>query len=218
MMGLLGRKLGMTQLFDEGGNLVPVTVIEAGPCYVAAVRTNPADRYCAVQLGFGAVREKRLTKPERGHLSKNGVPPVRSLAEFRLGSDEEVARYQPGQVLSPGDVFQPGARVHVEGKSRGRGFSGAMRRHGFKGFSDTHGTKNTHRIPGSSAASADPSKVWKGKRFPGHYGDARRTTRNLTVVKVDGDRQLLFIKGAVPGYRNRLVKVTLAQATRVKES
>ncbi len=216
MMGLLGRKLGMTQLFDEAGNLIPVTVIEAGPCYVAAVRTNPANRYSAVQLGFGAVREKRLTKAQRGHLAKSGVPAVRSLAEFRLASDDEAARFQPGQVLSPGDVFQPGARVHVEGRSRGRGFSGAMRRHGFSGFSDTHGTKNTHRIPGSSGPSADPSKVWKNKRFPGHYGDAKSTMRNLTVVKVDGERNLLFVRGAVPGFRNRLVKVTLAPAVRTK--
>ncbi len=218
MMGLLGRKLGMTQLFDDGGTLVPVTVIEAGPCYVAAVRTNPTNRYSAVQLGFGSVREKRLTKAQLGHLAKNGLPPVRSLTEFRLANDEEAGKYQAGQVLSPGDVFQPGARVHVEGRSRGRGFSGAMRRHGFAGFSDTHGTKNTHRIPGSSGPSADPSKVWKNKRFPGHYGDSRSTVRNLTVVKVDGERNLLFVKGAVPGHRNRLVKIMLAPATRTKGS
>jgi large subunit ribosomal protein L3 len=214
MMGLLGKKLGMTQLFDDGGNLVPVTVIEAGPCYVAAVRTEAANRYSAVQLGFGAVREKRLTKPELGHLGKNGLPPLRSLAEFRLAGDEEAAKYQPGQTLSPGDVFQPGARVDIQGMSRGRGFSGGMRRHGFRGFSDTHGTKNTHRIPGSSGPSADPSKVWKNKRFPGHYGNETSTTRNLRVVRVDGERNLLFVKGAVPGPRNRLVKVTLAPGAR----
>ncbi len=215
MIGLLGKKLGMTQLFDGAGNLVPVTVIEAGPCWVTAVRTPDTDRYSAVQVGFGAAREKRLGRARAGHLKKSGVPPVRNLVEFRL-EQAELEKYRAGQPIAPGDVFQAGATVHVEGRSRGRGFSGAMRRHGFKGFSDTHGTKNTHRIPGSSGSSADPSKVWKNKRFPGHYGDARSTARNLTVVKVDGERNLLFLKGAVPGPRNRLVKVTLAPAARRK--
>ena len=201
----------MTQLFDDRGNLVPVTVIEAGPCYVSAVRTPESDRYSAVQIGFGQVRERRLTRAELGHLRARGLPPLRDMAEFRLEADE-TTRYEPGQTLSPADVFQSGARVHVQGRSRGRGFAGAMKRHGFHGFSDTHGTKNTHRIPGSSGASADPSKVWKNKRFPGHYGDTRATVRNLTVVKVDGERNLLYVKGAVPGPRNRLVKVTLAPA------
>jgi large subunit ribosomal protein L3 len=218
MIGLLGRKVGMTQLFDEQGNLVPVTVIEAGPCWVAGVRTREADRYSAVQVGFDEVPEKRLTRARLGHLRANGLPPLRTLVEFRLDDDDEVARFQPGQRLSPQDVFEPGVTVDVEGRSKGRGFAGAMKRHGFSGFSDTHGTKNTHRIPGSSGASADPSKVWKGKRFPGHYGDARRTARNLTVVRVDGDRNLLYIKGAVPGARNRLVKVTRAPGVRKRES
>ena len=213
MMGLLGRKLGMTQIFDEQGNLVPVTVIEAGPCYVAAVRSSERDRYSAVQVGFGATSEKHLTNPELGHLKVNGLPPLRRLVEFRLG-EEEVGKYQAGQALSPAEVFQAGAVVDVEGRSRGRGFSGAMRRHGFAGFSDTHGTKNTHRIPGSSGSSADPSKVWKNKRFPGHYGDERRTARNLAVVKVDGERNLVYVKGAVPGARNGLVRVTLAIGAR----
>ena len=216
MRGLLGRKRGMTQVFDDQGNLVPVTVIEAGPCFVAAVRSPDADGYGAVQIGFDEVREKLLTKPRLGHLRKNGLPPLRTLTEFRT-DDGEAPSFEPGQRLGPADVFEAGAVVDVEGRSRGRGFSGAMRRHGFAGFSDTHGTKNTHRIPGSSGASADPSKVWKGKRFPGHYGDARATTRNLTVVKVDGERNLLYVKGAVPGYRNRLVKVTLVRARRRKE-
>lgn len=217
MMGLLGRKLGMTQVFDEHGNLVPVTVIEAGPCYVTALRTPAANRYSAIQVGFGPVREKNLTRARLGHLKAVNAPPLRRLTEFRLAEDE-LEKYAPGQALSPQDVFTPGARVDVEGRSRGRGFSGVMRRHGFHGFSDTHGTKNTHRIPGSSGASADPSKVWKGKRFPGHYGDERTTARNLTVVKVDGERNLLYLKGAVPGSRNRLVKVVLAVAPRRKAS
>jgi large subunit ribosomal protein L3 len=213
MMGLLGRKLGMTQVFDEQGNLIPVTVIEAGPCYVAAVRTRERDRYSAVQLGFGQIGEKHLSKARIGHLKANGLPLLRRLTEFRV-EDEEVGKYAAGQALSTGDVFGPGVVVDVEGRSRGRGFSGVMKRHGFHGFSDTHGTKNTHRIPGSSGSSADPSKVWKNKRFPGHYGDARSTVRNLTVVKVDGERNLLYLKGAVPGSRNRVVKVTLAPGAR----
>lgn len=212
-MGLPGRKLGMTQVFDDRGNLVPVTVIEAGPCYVTAVRTPDGNGYTAVQVGFDETREKLLTRPQLGHLKANGVPPLRTLLEFRL-DDGGPETYRPGQVLSPADVFQPGAVVKVEGRSRGRGFSGAMRRHGFGGFSDTHGTKNTHRIPGSSGSSADPSKVWKNKRFPGHYGDARRTVRNLEVVRVDGERNLLYLKGAVPGARNRFVKVTLVPPPR----
>jgi large subunit ribosomal protein L3 len=205
----------MTQLFDDGGNLVPVTVIEAGPCYVAAVRTKQANRYSAVQVGFGEAREKHLTKAQIGHLRANDLPPLRSLTEFRV-EEEEAAKYRAGQTLAPSDVFAPGAKVHVEGRSKGRGFSGAMRRHGFHGFSDTHGTKNTHRIPGSSGSSADPAKVWKNKRFPGHYGDARSSAQNLTVVRVDGEKNLLFLKGAVPGARNRIVKVTLAPAVRKK--
>lgn len=203
----------MTQLFDEHGNLVPVTVIEAGPCYVSAVRTRQANRYSGVQLAFEAVSEKRLTKPRLGHLKSKGLPALRRLVEFRL-EDEEAGRYEVGQALSPQDVFAPGAVVDVEGRSKGRGFAGAMKRHGFHGFSDTHGTKNTHRIPGSSGSSADPSKVWKNKRFPGHYGDARRTVRNLTVVRVDGEKNLLYLKGAVPGGHNRPVKVTLAPRRR----
>jgi large subunit ribosomal protein L3 len=215
MIGLLGKKLGMTQIFDDQGNLVPVTVIEAGPCYVAAVRTRDKNRYSAIQVGFGDIVEKRLTKARLGHLKAAGLPPLRDLAEFRL-EDEETARFQAGQQLPPQEVFTPGALVDVEGQSKGRGFAGAMKRHGFRGFSDTHGTKNTHRIPGSSGSSADPSKVWKNKRFPGHYGDARTTTRNLRVVKVDGERNLLYLRGAVPGSQNRLVKVTLAPALRKK--
>ena len=215
MMGLPGRKLGMTQIFDEQGNLVPVTVIQAGPCYVAAVRTPEANGYSAIQVGFDAVREKSLTRPELGHLKANGVPPVRTLMEFRVEAGEG-DRYQPGQTLSPQEVFEPGAAVKIEGRSKGRGFAGAMKRHGFAGFPDTHGTKNTHRIPGSSGSSADPSKVWKNKRLPGHYGDARRTTRNLTVLRVDAEGNLLYVRGAVPGARNSLVKVTLLSGARKK--
>ncbi|MFN2431392.1 MAG: 50S ribosomal protein L3 [Gemmatimonadota bacterium] len=215
MMGLLGKKLGMTQVFDEQGNLVPVTVIEAGPCWVAAVRTLESNRYSAVQVGFGETTEKHLTKPRLGHLKKHELPPLRTLVEFRLEAGEE-ASFSPGQKLSPGDVFEPGTVVDVEGRSKGRGFAGAMKRHGFKGFSDTHGTKNTHRIPGSSGSSADPSKVWKNKKFPGHYGDERTTTRNLRVVRVDGERNLIFVEGAVPGSRNKLVRVTRARAQRKK--
>lgn len=213
MMGLLGRKLGMTQIFDDAGDLVPVTVIEAGPCWVAAVRSPEKDRYAAVQIGFGELAEKRLTRAEAGHLKSNGLPALRTLVEFRLDPGEE-ASYAAGQRLSPSDVFEPGTLVDVEGRSKGRGFAGAMKRHGFGGFSDTHGTKNTHRIPGSSGSSADASKVWKNKRFPGHYGDERTTARNLRVVQVDGERNLLFVQGPVPGSRNRLVRVTRAQARR----
>ena len=213
MIGLPGRKLGMTQVFDGQGNLVPVTIVQAGPCWVTAVRTQESDRYTALQVGFWETLEKRLTKPQLGHLKKNGLPALRTLVEFRV-DEEQAGRFQPGQAISAADVFEAGAVVDVEGRSKGRGFAGAMKRHGFRGFSDTHGTKNTHRIPGSSGSSADPSKVWKNKRFPGHYGDERRTARNLTVVRVDGERNLLYLKGAVPGARNGLVKVTLASGAR----
>jgi large subunit ribosomal protein L3 len=205
MAGILGRKLGMTQLFTEDGERLSVTVIEAGPCAVTAVREQERDGYRAVQLAFGETKERRLGKPRSGHLKRAGVEPMRHLVEFRLAADDE-RELKIGDTLSVGDVFEKGQRVKVRGRSKGKGFQGTIRRHGFSRGPVSHGSHNI-RAPGSIGASATPSRVVKGVRMPGQMGNRRVTQRGLEVVDVDGERNLLILKGAVPGPEGALVEV-----------
>jgi len=199
--GLLGAKLGMTQIFDQNARVVPVTVIQAGPCTVTQVKSPERDGYAAVQLAFGEIKPKRVTKPRAGHFAKAGVEPRRHLVELRTG---DAADYTLGQTLAA-DVFAAGDRLDVVGVSKGKGFAGVMKRHGFKGLSASHGTERKHRSPGSVGACATPSRIFKGMRMAGHMGHQRVTVLNLEVVKVDPDRNLLLIKGAVPGPKRGLV-------------
>jgi large subunit ribosomal protein L3 len=205
MKGIIGRKLGMTRVFQEDGTAVPVTVIEAGPCVVTRVKTSESDGYSAVQLGFGEVRRKSLTKPVLGQYKKAGVTPRRKLSEFRV---DDPGEYEVGQELGA-DVFEPGDVVDVTGWSKGRGFQGVIKRHGFSGGRKTHGSRS-HRVPGSIGQSATPARVWKGRKLPGQMGNERVTLKRLSVVEVDGDKNLLLIRGAVPGSTNGFVLVNLS--------
>lgn len=199
--GILGRKVGMTQIFDEQGNQVPVTVIEAGPCVVVQKRTADKDGYSAIQLGFGAVRERRLNRPLRGHFARAGVRPTRILRELRV---EDPDAFQVGQELRA-DVFAPGEYVDVVGISKGKGFGGPMKL-GFKRGPMTHGSKY-HRRVGSLGGSTYPGHVFKGRRLPGRLGGVRVTVRGLRVVRVDPERNLLLVRGSVPGARGAVVLV-----------
>jgi len=203
MKGILGRKVGMTQVFNDNGEAVPVTVIEAGPCYVVQLRVPEKEGYRAVQLGFESVKPRKLTQGQRGHLDKAGVPALRYLREFRMRENES---YEVGQQVEV-DIFQPGERVDVVGTSKGRGFAGVVKRHGFKGGPHTHGQSDRERAPGSIGACASPGRVWKGMRMPGHMGSRRVTSQNIEVVLVDPDRNLLAVKGSVPGASGGLVVI-----------
>jgi large subunit ribosomal protein L3 len=193
--GLLGRKVGMTQIFDEDGRVVPVTVVEAGPCTVLQVKTEAKDGYNALQLGFGERPAKGVKKPESGHFKKSGAAPKRFVREVRVA---ELGDVSLGAQLKA-DYFSAGEKIDVEGKSIGRGFAGGMKRHGFQGKGGSHGVHKTHRRVGSLGSSAYPARVFPGKRLPGHFGDARTTIKNLTVVKVLADQNLILVHGAVPG-------------------
>jgi large subunit ribosomal protein L3 len=205
MPGILGKKLGMTQLFTAEGERVSVTVIQAGPCAVTAVREPERDGYRAVQLAFGEVKERRLGKPRTGHLKRAGAGPLRHLVEFRL-SDDDDREVKIGDTLSVADVFEKGQKVKVSARSKGKGFQGTIRRHGFSRGPVSHGSHNI-RAPGSIGASATPSRVIKGVRMPGQMGNRRVTQRGLEVVDVDAERNLLLLKGAVPGPEGALVEV-----------
>jgi large subunit ribosomal protein L3 len=209
--GILGRKIGMTQVFDEAGRAVPVTVVEAGPCRVAQVKTPETDGYTAIQLAFGAA--KRTTKPLAGHLAKAGIDGARHLVELRL---EELGDYTPGTEIKA-DVFEPGDLVDVIGVTKGKGFAGGMKRHNFKGLSASHGTERKHRSPGSIGACATPARVFKGTRMAGHMGHRRVTTLNLKVIKADPERDLLLLLGAVPGPKGGLVMIRTAVRLRQRE-
>ncbi|UCF79531.1 MAG: 50S ribosomal protein L3 [Candidatus Eiseniibacteriota bacterium] len=202
MPGLIGKKLGMTQVFDDKGNAVPVSVIQAGPCAVVQKKTPDKEGYGAVQLGFQDMREKRVSKPLRGHFKSAGVSPKRILKEFRV---PDVAQYEVGFEATV-EMFEVGCVVNVTGTSRGKGFQGVVKRWGFSGGKDTHGC-TTHRLPGSIGASAYPSRVLKNRKLPGRMGGVRVTVRNLTVVGVDKERHLLLIRGGVPGAPNSYVEV-----------
>ncbi len=206
MTGILGTKLGMTQVFDETGQVVPVTVVQAGPCVVTAVRTPDNDGYSAVQIGFGEINPRKVTKPVAGLFEKAGVTPRRYVAEIRT---EGASEYTLGQELTA-VLFEAGQRVDVTGKSKGKGFAGVMKRHHFKGLSASHGTQRKHRSPGSIGACATPARVFKGVRMAGRMGAERTTVQSLTVHAVDGDKNLILIKGAVPGPRGGLVVVRSA--------
>jgi large subunit ribosomal protein L3 len=207
LKGLIGKKVGMTQIFDESGAAVPVTLIEAGPCYVTQVRTAQNDGYSAVQLGFEEVKPKRLTAGRLGHLKRNNVPPLRFLREFRVKEPQ----VQEGDVVRVNDVFAEGSRVDVIGISKGKGFQGTVKRHGFAGGPKTHGQSDRERAPGSRGATTTPGRVFKGAKSAGHMGSDRVTVQNLSVVLVDSERNLLGVRGAVPGPRGGLVLIQEAR-------
>jgi large subunit ribosomal protein L3 len=206
--GIVGEKVGMTQIFVET-RAVPVTVIKAGPCVVAQVRTHQTDGYDAVQLAFGDVRARDVTKPLQGHFEKAGVDAGRHLVELRT---DDAGSYEVGQQVTV-DTFAPGDVVDVVGVSKGKGFSGVMKRHGFSGLRSSHGVERKHRSPGSIGACATPSRVFKGKRMAGQFGNQRVTMLNLEVVQSDPERHLLLVKGAVPGPNGGLVMVRSAVKT-----
>ncbi len=204
--GVLGEKLGMTQVFDDEGRIVPVTVVQAGPCVVTRVRTPDADGYSAVQLGYGQIDPRKVNKPVAGHYEKAGVTPRRHLVELRT---DDAAEYELGQEITV-EVFEAGQRIDVTGRSKGKGTAGVMKRHGFKGLSASHGTQRKHRSPGSIGGCATPGRVFKGLRMAGRHGNTRTTVQNLTVHAIDADKGLLLIKGAVPGPNGGLILVRSA--------
>ena len=207
MIGIVGRKVGMTQLLTSTGVVVPATIIEAGPCYVTQVKTQEKDGYTAVQLGFQEARPKRLTKGQLGHLRRNNLPALRFLHEFRLKSVDE---YKVGQKILA-DLFAVGEQVDVMGISKGRGFQGGVKRHGFHGGPRTHGQSDRLRAPGASSSGTTPGRIYKGKRMAGHMGNVPVTVSNLKVVLVDPERNLLAVRGAVPGMRGGLLVITEAR-------
>lgn len=205
-VGILGTKLGMTQVFDETGRAIPVTVVQAGPCTVTQIKTKQTDGYSAIQVGFGETKPKALNQPLLGHLAKSSAPALRHLCEYRLDNASEFAM---GQQIKA-DIFTPGQLVDVIGTSIGRGFAGNQKRHNFGRGPMSHGSKN-HRAPGSIGAGTTPGRVYPGKRMAGRLGGGRVTIRKLTVVRVDQERNLLLIKGAVPGKSGALISVVPAK-------
>ncbi len=201
-VGILGTKLGMTKIFDGDGNAVPVTVIQAGPCPITQIKTPEKEGYSSIQIGFGEIKEKNLTRPDLGHLRKAGVGPVRHLREFRVA---DVSQFQLGQMLDVSQ-FQDGQMIDVIGTSIGKGFAGYQKRHHFGRGPMSHGSKN-HRLPGSTGAGTTPGRVFPGKRMAGRLGGKRVTIKKLTLVQVDVENNLLLIKGAVPGKPGSLVSV-----------
>lgn len=201
--GLLGKKVGMTQIFDESGVAIPVTLIEAGPCYVTQIRTVENDGYAAVQLGFEEIKPKRLTGGELGHLKRNNLPPLRFLREFR----EKQPEVTEGDKVTVDQVFAPGELVDVTGISKGKGFAGAVKRYHFGGGKKTHGQSDRWRAPGARSSGTTPGRVFKGSRGPGHMGNERVTVQNLKVVFVDAERNLLGVRGAVPGPKGGLLMI-----------
>ena len=201
--GLLGTKLGMTQVWDAENRVVPVTVIQAGPCVVTQVRTPETDGYSAIQLAYGAIDPRKVTKPQAGHFEKAGVTPRRHVVELRT---DDAAEYTLGQEITA-ETFEAGALVDVTGTTRGHGFAGVMKRHGFHGLRASHGVQRKHRSPGSIGGCSTPGRVFRGIKMAGRMGGDRQTTQNLTVHAVDAEKGLLLIKGAVPGHKGALVLV-----------
>ena len=207
--GILGTKLGMTQVFDENNRVVPVTVVKAGPNVVTQIRTQATDGYDAVQIAFGAIDPRKVNKPVSGQFAKAGVTPRRHIAELRLADAEAAADYEVGQELGA-DVFEAGNFVDVTGVSKGKGYAGVMKRHGFSGLGASHGVQAVHRAPGSIGGCATPGRVFKGVRMAGRMGSDNVTTQNLSVFKVDAEAGVLLIKGAIPGRKGGLVMVRTA--------
>ncbi|MCA9980272.1 MAG: 50S ribosomal protein L3 [Anaerolineales bacterium] len=216
MKGILGVKLGMTQVIAEDGVVTPVTIIQAGPCYVLQVKTKENDGYTAVQVGYGEAKERRLSRGQRGHLgllktddkhavrkNLNDVPPVKHLREFRT---EKIGEYEVGQVLTV-EQFEIGDKIDVTGKTKGRGFQGGVKRHGFGGGPKTHGQSDRWRAPGSIGATSSVARVLKGTRMAGHMGDKRKTVQNLEVIRIDLEKNLIAVKGPVPGAKGSLVVI-----------
>ena len=204
--GLLGEKLGMTQVWDENNRVVPVTVIKAGPCVVTQVRTPEVDGYSAVQIAFGQIDPRKVTQPQLGHFAKAGVTPRRHLIELRF---DNAAEYTLGQELGA-DTFEAGSTIDVTGVTRGKGFAGTMKRHGFGGVSSSHGAHKNHRKPGSIGACATPGRVFRGVRMSGRMGGDKQTTQNLTIQAVDTDKGLILVKGAIPGPTGSVVLLRTA--------
>jgi large subunit ribosomal protein L3 len=211
MKGIIGRKVGMTQIYDENGNVIPVTVIQAGPCYVTQVRTDERDGYIAVQLGFSETKPQRLTRGQLGHLKRNNLPALRVLREFRIKQGE--TDVEEGQEIKA-DVFVKGERVDVIGKSKGRGFTGTIKRHGFHRQPKTHGQSDRERAPGSVGSNTFPARTFKGQRMAGHSGNVRVTAENVEVVVVDAERNLLAVRGSIPGVNGGIVMVKPARVRR----
>ena len=209
--GMIGKKMGMTGVFSPEGRYVPVTVIQLGPCVVTQIKTETTDGYNALQLGFEEKKETHANMPLKGHVKKAGVAPVKVIKEVSVDNPEE---FSLGQVVSL-DIFNVGERVDVVGTTKGRGFQGVIKRHGFSGGRETHGSKS-HRVPGSIGCSAWPSRVFKGKKLPGQYGDTRKTIRNLEIIDVRPDENLLLLKGAVPGSRSGVVMVKKTKSQKKK--
>ena len=204
-VGILGTKLGMTQVFDETGNAVPVTVIQAGPCVVTQIKTEQTDGYSSVQVGYGEVKEKALNRPKLGHLKKSGASPVRHLREYRV---DDTGEFEIGQAVAA-DRFEAGQLIDVSGISIGKGFAGNQQRNNFRRGPMSHGSKN-HRAPGSTGAGTTPGRVYPGKKMAGRMGGEKVTVRKLSVVRVDSDRNLLLVKGGVPGKAGSLLNITPA--------
>jgi large subunit ribosomal protein L3 len=196
-LGLVGRKVGMTRVFSEDGASIPVTVLDVSNNRVSQVKTASTDGYSAIQVAYGTRKPSRITKPVAGHLAKAGVEAALGLAEFRIAADA-VGQFQPGSALSA-EMFQAGQMVDVSGVTQGKGFAGTIKRHNFKSQRATHGNSRSHNVPGSIGQAQDPGRIFPGKRMSGHLGAVQRTVQNLEIVRVDGERQLLLIKGAVPG-------------------
>ena len=212
-VGILGTKLGMTQIFNqETGTAIPVTVVQAGPCTITQIKTQETDGYCSVQIGYQEVKEKALSKPELGHLRKASAAPLRHLKEYRT---DDVASFELGQALGA-DLFNAGEVVDISGKTIGRGFAGYQKRHNFKRGQMAHGSKN-HRAPGSTGAGTTPGRVYPGKKMAGRYGGKQVTIRKLEVVQIDAERNLLLIKGAVPGKPGALLSITPANIVGAKK-
>lgn len=209
MRGMIGRKVGMTQVFDDNGDVIPVTVIEAGPCYVTQVRNAERDGYTAVQLGFNETKPQRLTKGQVGHLQKNSLPMLKVLREFRVRNGEALDLQEGTEIKV--DVFAPGELVDVIGTSKGRGFAGTIKRHGFGRGPKTHGQSDRERSPGSIGMCATPGRTLKGKRMGGRMGNDRITMQNLEIVVVDADKNLLAVKGSIPGAKGGIVMIKPAR-------
>ena len=202
--GIIGKKIGMTQLFDENGMVVPVTVVEAGPCVVVQKKTVESDGYTAVQVGFGEVKANKLTKPAKGHFEKAGVAPKKTLKEFRFDSIDEI---NVGDIIKA-DTFAAGDKVDVCGISKGKGYAGTIKRWNGHSLRATHGTGPVHRHAGSNGSTSTPSRVYKGKKLPGHLGAERVTVQNLAIVKVDAENNLIAVKGAIQGAKGGIVVIT----------